>query len=276
MFLSIEWDVNPIILQFGSFEIRWYSLCFAAGFIIGYQIMKKMFKREKIPFEWLESLLMYLVVGTIVGARLGHCIFYEWAYYSNHILEMLLPIQLEPEFKFTGYRGLASHGGAIAILIVLWIFANKVAKKPYLWVLDRVAVPVALAGFFIRLGNLMNSEIIGKPTEAPWGFVFKAVDNVSRHPAQLYESLSYLAIFVFLSFLYWRKNAGHYTGRLFGWWLVLLWGARFTVEFFKKRQGGIENYLDSTLSTGQLLSIPFVILGLYLLFRSYTKEHPLI
>ncbi|MCL4130370.1 UNVERIFIED_CONTAM: hypothetical protein GTU68_047118 [Idotea baltica] len=261
MFLTIDWDVNPIILQLGSFELRWYSLCFAAGFIIGYQIMKRMFKREGIPMEWLESLLMYLVLGTIVGARLGHCIFYEWDYYSHHILEMLLPIQ----------RGLASHGGAIAILILLWIFARRVAHKPYLWILDRVAVPVALAGFFIRLGNLMNSEILGRPTDASWGFIFRAVDDISRHPAQLYESLSYLCIFFFLSYLYWKKNAGDHLGRLFGWWLVLLWGARFTVEFFKRHQGGLEDFIGQAITTGQLLSLPFIAMGLFLLIRSYRK-----
>jgi len=270
-FLAIDWTVNPVLAQIGPFEIRWYSLLFATGFIIGYQIVKSMFKREGQPLEHLDPLLTYLVLGTIIGARLGHCIFYDWDYYQHHILEMLLPVQFQPEFRFVGYKGLASHGGAVMIPFLLWLFAKRVAKKPFLWVMDRVMIPIALTGFFIRTGNVMNHEIIGKPSDAPWAFIFNQVDTIARHPVQLYEALLYLLTFIILFWMYWKTEARKYTGRLFGWFLVLLWGARFITEPFKRSQGGLENSWNTALSTGQLLSIPLILLGVYLLFRSYTS-----
>lgn len=267
MLAYIDWTVSP---QWGF--LRWYSVCFAVGFIVGYFIMKRIFKREGADLDWLDPLLMYLVLATILGARLGHCFFYDWAYFSQHPLEIILPVRFEPEFQFIGYRGLASHGGAIGILIALWLFSKRVSKTPYLWILDRIVIPIALTGTFIRLGNLMNHEIIGKPTDVPWAFKFELVDNIPRHPVQIYESLSYLAIFFFLRYLYWKTDKRKQLGYIFGWFMILLWSSRFILEFFKSSQGGIESFFNLGLSTGQLLSIPFVIVGVILLFNTKTYE----
>lgn len=266
MLAYIDWTVDP---QWGF--LRWYSVLFAVGFIAGYFMVKKMFQREGANLEWLDSLLMYMVIATILGARIGHCVFYDWEYFSQHPLEIILPVRFEPEFQFIGYRGLASHGGAIGILIALWLFSKRISKTPYLWILDRIVIPVAFAGVFIRLGNLMNHEIIGKPADVPWAFKFQLVDDIPRHPVQLYESLCYLAIFFFLRYLYWKTDKRHQLGYIFGWFMILLWSARFFTEYFKSSQGGIETFFNLGLSTGQLLSIPFVIIGVILLF--YNKNY---
>lgn len=272
----IDWTVNPEIVKIGGFSLRWYSLCFGVGFIVGYFMMKKIFIREGANLEWLESLLMYMVIATVLGARLGHCFFYDWDYFSQHPLEIILPVRFEPEFHFTGFAGLASHGGAIGILIALWIFSRKVSKTPYLWILDRIVIPVSFAAIFIRLGNLMNHEIIGKPTDVPWAFKFELVDNIPRHPVQLYESVSYALIFFFLYYLYWKTEKRKRLGYIFGWFMILLWSARFFLEFFKSSQGGIESFFNMGLSTGQLLSIPFVVVGVILLFthKPYEPKFP--
>lgn len=262
----IDWTVDP---QWGF--LRWYSVFFAVGFIVGYFMMKRIFKREGANLEWLDTLLMYMVLATILGARLGHTLFYDWEYFSQHPLEIFLPVRFEPVFRFIGYQGLASHGGAIGIMVALWIFSKRVSKTHYLWILDRIAIPVTFAGIFIRLGNLMNHEIIGKPTDVPWAFKFELVDDIPRHPVQLYESLSYLLIFFFLYYLYWNTNKRKQLGYIFGWCMILLWSARFVMEYFKSSQGGIETFFNLGLSTGQLLSIPFVIMGVLLLF--YNKEY---
>jgi prolipoprotein diacylglyceryl transferase len=263
----INWDVNPEIMQIGNFSLRWYSLLFAAGFFIGYLIVKSFFKNEKAPLEWLDSLLIYIVVATILGARLGHCLFYDWAYFSQHPLEILLPVKFEPEFRFTGFQGLASHGGAIGIIIALWLWTRRISKVPVLWVMDRIVVPTALAGAFIRLGNLMNSEIIGKQTESSVGFVFKQLgEDFARHPVQLYESVSYFIIFILLYFLYWRTDMRNQLGRLFGIFMLTVFGMRFILEYFKDSQGGFESALG-IFSTGQWLSIPFILIGLFFLLR---------
>lgn len=267
MILAIDWNVDPEIFKIGAFSLRWYSLLFAAGFVIGFYIVKKMFESEKIPLAWLDSLLIALVIGTVVGARLGHCIFYDWDYYKDHLIEMILPMQFEPTFKFTGYQGLASHGGAIGIILALYFFSKRVSKKSILWILDRVVVPVALAGMFIRLGNLMNSEIIGKEATVSWAFIFYQVDPIPRHPVQLYEAICYLISFVILYRQYWKTNIKDQLGRLFGLFLVLIFGFRFFLEFFKRSQGGFETALGDALSTGQWLSVPFVIVGLYFYLR---------
>ncbi|WP_236973569.1 prolipoprotein diacylglyceryl transferase [Membranihabitans maritimus] len=267
MIYYIDWNVDP---QWGF--LRWYSVLFAAGFFIGYILMKKIFKRENANLDWLDSLLTYMVIATILGARLGHCLFYDWAYFSQHPLEIILPVRFEPEFQFIGYRGLASHGGAIGILFALWLFSRKVSKTPYLWILDRIVIPVTLAGAFIRTGNLMNHEIIGKPAEVPWAFKFALVDDIPRHPVQLYEAIGCVIIFAFLYFLYWKTEARKKLGYIFGWFMVLLWGARFGLEYFKKSQGGIETFFNLGLSTGQLLSIPFVLIGVYFLFNTKSYE----
>lgn len=255
----IYWDVNPEILKLGPFTIRWYGLLFALGFLIGYQIMLFIFKREKKKEADLNDLLWYIILGTVIGARLGHCLFYNPVYYLSHPLEI---IQI-----WKG--GLASHGGAIGILIAIYYFVKKKNQYSYLWLLDRIAIPTALGGSFIRLGNLFNSEIIGKPTNASWGFIFAAVDNVPRYPAQLYESIAYLLIFIFLFAYYFRSNAKFKNGFLLGLFLVLVFTFRFFVEFIKEDQTYFEQYLP--LNMGQILSIPFIIAGIYLLFREDKK-----
>ncbi len=268
MIWFIDWNPSPEIISIGSFSLRWYSLCFVAGFGIGFFIMKSFFKRENIPYEWLDSLLMYLVLATIIGARLGHCLFYDWDYFSDHILEMFLPVKFEPEFQFTGFLGLASHGGALGILVAMWLFSKRISKKPMLWILDRVLVPTALACFFIRIGNLMNSEIVGSKTDASWGFIFRQLgEDFARHPVQLYEAIAYFGIFWVLYYMYWKTDARKHLGRLFGMFFVLMFSARFVIEFFKRSQGGFESAFGNILSTGQLLSIPFILVGLFFLFR---------
>ena len=280
--LAIQWNPSPEIFTIGPITLRWYSLMFLAGFMIGFQIMKRFFIHEKQPIEWLDSLLIYLMIGTIVGARLGHCIFYDWAYYGSsvpHFIEMFIPVRFGEgwpddfmDFKFIGFRGLASHGGAIAIIIMMWLFSRNITKKPMLWILDRVVIPVALTGMFIRLGNLINSEIIGNPADVPWAFVFEQVDDIARHPAQLYESMSYLAIFIFMMWQYWKTTAKDKLGFLFGTFLALLWTARFFVEFFKKSQGGFEESFNVGLSTGQLLSIPFIVAGIFFMATAKNRS----
>ena len=274
----IQWNPSPEIITIGPVTLRWYSLMFLAGFAIGFQIMKQFFKNENQPLEWLDSLLIYLMIGTIVGARLGHCIFYEPEYFLAsfpNFLEIFLPVRFGEnwpgnfgDFRFIGFRGLASHGGAIAIIFMMWLFSVRITKKSMLWILDRVVIPVALTGMFIRLGNLMNSEIIGLETTVPWAFIFEKVDDVARHPVQLYESISYLSIFILMYWMYWKTEAKEKLGFLFGLFLVLLWTARFVLEYFKRSQGGLEEHILSFLTTGQQLSIPFIIIGLYLMISA--------
>lgn len=251
---AIVWDVNPEIFSLGQFAVRWYGLLFASGFVFGYFIMGNIFKREKIPPKMLDTLTTYMVVGTVIGARLGHCLFYEPAYYLAD------PIKILKVWE----GGLASHGAAIGILIALWLFVRK-AKKPYIWILDRIVIVVALAGFFIRMGNLMNSEIYGVETTLPWGFIFaRWGETMPKHPTQIYEGLSYLAIFGLLYMLYLKKGNSIKPGLLFGLFLSILFFMRFIIEFIKESQVGFEDSM--ALNMGQLLSIPFILMGLYLLF----------
>lgn len=251
----ITWNPDPEIFSLGPLSVRYYGLFFAIAFLLGYYIIERMFKREQVPEQWLDKLFIYVVVATVIGARMGHVIFYGWDYYSQHPAEIFA----------IWHGGLASHGGAIGILIAIWLYSKKVTKKPMLWVLDRLVVPVALAAVFIRLGNLMNSEIVGRVTDVPWGFRFlrAAVDNpeMPRHPSQLYEALSYLVVFIYLMFLYWRTNARLRQGLLFGIFLIGIFSARFIIEFMKENQEAFEEGM--WLNMGQILSIPFVIAGLY-------------
>ena len=257
---SIIWDVNPEIFSIGQFAVRWYGLLFASGFVFGYFIMGNIFKREKVPPKMLDTLTTYMVVGTVVGARLGHCFFYEPAYYLAD------PIKILKVWE----GGLASHGAAIGILIALWLFARK-AKRPYIWILDRIVIVVALAGFFIRMGNLMNSEIYGVQTSLPWGFIFvRWHETVPKHPTQIYEGLSYLAIFAVLYLLYRKKGTSLKPGLLFGFFLVVLFLMRFLIEFIKEPQVGFEESM--ALNMGQLLSIPFILAGIYFLFFFARKQ----
>lgn len=257
----IQWKVDPTLFTLGPVTVRWYGLLFASGFMFGYYIMQKFFKKEGIPIPLLDKLTTFMVIATVVGARLGHCLFYEPEVYLSN------PIRILKVWE----GGLASHGAAIGIIIALYYFSRK-TNRSMLWTLDRIVIVVALAGFFIRMGNLMNSEIIGKVTDLPWGFYFvkhynPAVALSPRHPAQLYEALSYLCIFTFLITYYYKRFEKLVLGELFSFFLILVFGVRFFIEFLKEPQVGFEESMS--LNMGQLLSIPFVLLGAILLYRQY-------
>ncbi len=258
--LTVPWDVDPEIIRIGSFAIRWYGLLFASSFVAGYLIMSKIFKNENLGEPVLDRLTIYMAIGVIAGARLGHCLFYEPAYYLSHPLEILM----------IWHGGLASHGAAIGILIAIWLFARK-ERKDYAWILDRIAIVVALSGFFIRMGNLMNSEIYGVETTLPWGFVFLRNDEVApKHPTQIYEGLAYLAIFILLYRIYWAKKGEHIQGLLISLAIILIFTARFFIEFLKEDQVAFEASMK--LNMGQWLSIPFIIAGITWLYLSIKKK----
>lgn len=266
--LFIHWNVDPVIFNIGSFGLRWYSLGFLLAFLLGYFIMNRMFLREKVETKYLDSLVIYMFVAVLVGARLGHCLFYEPDYFltSEHWLEIFLPFNMKTG-QFTGYQGLASHGAAIAILIAIWLFYRKYKMNVW-WILDRLVIVVALGGAFIRLGNLFNSEIYGFETSLPWGFIFERNgETVPKHPTQLYESLSYLIIFTVCYLVYRKKDGKLHNGRLFGWWLVALFGMRFLIEFVKEEQVDFEKGM--TLDMGQWLSVPFILAGILLIVLSH-------
>lgn len=252
-------EIFPSIFENIGFSPRWYGVLFALGFVIGYQLFLKMLKAEKRPEEWMDSLLIYTMIGTVLGARLGHVFFYDWGYYSQHPAEILM----------TWKGGLASHGAAIGIILAMYLWSKKVSKLSMLWVLDRIVVTVALAGFFIRTGNFLNSEIIGMPTNLPWAVIFERVDLKPRHPSQLYEALAYILIFAFLFWSYWKNKKGEYQGWLFGMFLILIFGFRFSIEFTKEIQSAFE--AGMALNMGQILSIPLVLTGIYFVIRS--KKH---
>lgn len=272
MILSVVWDVSPVMFTFpdwlpllGDREVRWYGLLFAASFIFGYMIMQRVFKREKMPIEVLDQLSTYMLIATVVGARLGHCLFYEPAYYLANPIEILKVWE----------GGLASHGAAVGIIIALIIFSKK-HNKTFFWTIDRIVIVVALAGFLIRMGNLMNSEIFGHATTLPWGFYFIKYHDVTmhadpRHPTQIYEGIVYLATFFFLLRSYFKGGMGEkQPGFLFGWFLMLIFGSRFFVEFLKEPQVGFESSM--ALNMGQWLSIPFVLAGFYIWYTGYNKR----
>jgi phosphatidylglycerol---prolipoprotein diacylglyceryl transferase len=256
----IHWNVNPEIFP-GILPVRWYGLLFAGAFVAGYFVLIRIFKNEfkntKQATEMLDKLAMYTLIATVIGARLGHTLFYEPAYYLANPLEILMVWQ----------GGLASHGAAIGILIGVWLYSKKI-RKPYLWSLDRLVIVVALGGAFIRTGNLMNSEIYGHATNLPWAFVFNN-DGIPRHPTQIYEALSYLAIFIFLYKFYWTKNGKPTEGYIFGMFLILLFAARFFIEFLKEVQVNFEEGM--ALNMGQWLSIPFIIAGLVIIYLQRRK-----
>jgi len=269
MFAYINWDVNPEIFRIGGFAIRYYSLMFAFAFLISYYILSFIFKKENVSDKLLQKLLIFVLVGTVVGARLGQVLFYEFGYYKNHVAEMILPFRVtNGKFELTGYQGLASHGGAIGILIAVALYCKKY-KQSFLWVMDRLVIVVALSGFFIRIGNLFNSEIIGKPSNLSWAFIFQRVDLIPRHPAQLYESICYLFIFFILWRIY-NKRTHLKNGFLFGLFLILVFSVRFIVEFVKENQETFEKALP--INMGQILSIPFIIVGFYFAFRRTSTD----
>lgn len=260
--LDIPWNVNPEIFSIGKFAIRWYGLLFASSFLFGYLIMARFFKKEKIPEEVLDRLTLYMALGTIIGARFGHCLFYEPGYYLSNPVEILM----------IWHGGLSSHGAGIGIFIALYLFAKK-SKKSYLWILDRVAIIVALAGLFIRTGNLMNSEIYGVETNLPWGFVFlRNGETLPKHPTQIYEALAYLLIFILLYFIYKRNQGIFKSGLLFSLFMIFVFTFRFFVEFIKTDQVVFESGM--ILNIGQWLSIPFVLFGIILLIFVLKKPMP--
>ncbi len=266
----IHWNPDPEIVNVFGISIRYYGLLFVGGLILCLYILGWMFKRENIPAENLEKLSLYGIIGILAGARLGHCLFYEPGYYLSHPLEMILPFKF-PEgggIKFTGYQGLASHGGALGLIVALIIYARK-TKHRLLDAIDLIAVVAALGGAFIRLANLMNSEILGMPTTQPWAFVFDRVDNIPRHPAQLYEALAYFLIFGITFSLYLTKRRYLRNGAFFGLALLLIFTARFFIEFLKERQVAFEESMK--LDMGQILSIPYVLIGAGFLFYGIRK-----
>ncbi|MDP3359914.1 MAG: prolipoprotein diacylglyceryl transferase [Lutibacter sp.] len=272
--LQIDWNPSPEIFKIGSFAVRYYSLMFVIAFMLGLFLMKKIFINDKIPIEKLDSLFIYTIVATLLGARIGHFLFYEPEFFFKKPLEVLLPFRFSPKFEFTGYAGLASHGAAIGIITAMYFYSKNVLKKPILFILDRITIPVAIAGVFIRLGNLMNSEIIGKPTNSDYGFIFRQLgEDFPRHPSQLYEAFGYLLVFILLWFVYWKTDKMKKSGYLFGLFFALLWSVRFFVEFFKEKQvEGGENWMFG-LNTGQVLSIPLILIGLYFMFRKTKSEN---
>jgi prolipoprotein diacylglyceryl transferase len=301
--LNIVWNPSEGI-DLGFFVIRYYSLMFVIAFGLGWYIMKNIFERENESIDKLDSLFIWTVLATLIGARLGHVFFYDWEYYRNHLMEIILPFRFNPNFEFTGYQGLASHGAAISIIIAMYFYSKNVLKRPQLWILDRVVIPVASGAIFVRLGNFFNSEIIGHETTSPFGIRFvrdqfsprdavnatqipnskeayhaiatdpkfaSLLDQVpAKHPTQLYEAFCYIFVFAILYFLYWKTEKRKSQGYLFGMFLILLFSVRMVVESVKESQGGFESALG-LLSTGQWLSIPFILVGFYFVF---TAEKP--
>jgi phosphatidylglycerol:prolipoprotein diacylglycerol transferase len=257
----IHWNPDPEIVNIFEISIRYYGLLFVGGLILCIYILGWIYKRENIPSEHLEKLLIFGMIGIIVGARLGHCLFYEPSYYLSHPLEMILPITFPPGggVKFIGYQGLASHGGALGLLIALYFYSRK-TKHSMIDTIDLIAVVAALECGFIRVGNFMNSEIIGIPTTKPWSVIFERVDNVPRHPAQLYEAISYFIIFTIMMILYKKMRDRLKNGFLFGLVLVLCFTARFIIEFVKENQVGFEDGMRFNM--GQLLSLPYILVGI--------------
>ena len=272
--LYITWNPNEIAFRIGSFGFRWYSLCWLIGLILAYYIVKKLYKDQKIKDEYFDPLFIYCFLGILIGARLGHCLFYEPDYFLssfNHVIEMFLPIHqmADGSWKFTGYEGLASHGGTLGLMIALYLYYKRTHVS--LWrVLDNIAIATPVTACFIRLGNLMNSEIIGKVTDLPWGFYFlQAGPNLAtqpRHPGQLYEAIAYFIFFFIGWYIYKKRSEWVGSGFFFGLCLTLIFTARFFIEFTKINQVDFENSLP--LDMGQLLSIPFVILGLWCMMRA--------
>jgi len=274
-FLQIVWDPKSEgIPIFGDFKIHFYSMMWMAAFVLGWYLMKKIYKHENQTEDKLDSLFIYSVLGIMIGARLGHVIFYQPELFKQDFFSVFLPFRFRPEFEFTGFRGLASHGAAITMIFSMYLYNKKILKKSVLWILDRVVIPTALGAIFVRVGNFFNSEMIGKPADEslPWAIVFKSFDNIPRHPGQLYEAFGYVFVFLILWFLYWKTKKSEQTGFLFGLFLVLLMTVRLFVEQFKIEQvDGREDWILG-MNTGQVLSIPFILIGLYFMFMYKPKS----
>ena len=266
--LSIIWDVNPVALSLGPLEIRWYGIIYALGFFIAINIIGKIFKKEGAPEEWLDKVFVYFILAVIIGSRLGHVFFYDWAYYSQHPAEI-----------FMVWRGgLASHGGAAALILTAWLLSKYVTKQSFFWLTDRAFVGCAFVACLIRLGNLMNSEIYGTPTDLPWGFVFvrgseRFFDDAGNllpcHPTQLYEATAYLLVFFLLYWMYWKKDAGKYNGLITGIGFLGIFVSRQIIEIIKNPQSDFE--VDMMFNMGQWLSVPFILFGAFLVIRALKK-----
>ena len=269
--LYINWDFEPEIINIFGFPLKYYGLLFGGGLLLCTFILKGIFKKENLQDNAHEALFVYGIVGIFVGARLGHCIFYDFEYYSKNILEMLLPIKINSigEIKFVGYSGLASHGGTIGLIISLLIYSKKYEIK-YLKILDLIAIVAPLGSGFIRLANLTNSEMIGNPTKMPWAFIFRKIDNIPRHPAQLYEAIAYFIIFALVITIYKTKNIKLGNGFMFGLAITLIFIMRILIEFVKINQVEFEEGMK--LNMGQILSILFIIIGLYFVLTNLKKK----
>ena len=265
MLLSINWNPNPELFNLFGISIRYYGLLWAVGIFFAYVVVHYQFRDKKIEEKKFDPLFFYCFFGILIGARLGHCLFYDPGYYLSHFWEMILPIKFMPDgnWKFTGYEGLASHGGTLGLMISLWLYCRK-TKLHYMDVLDMIAVATPITACFIRLANLMNSEIIGKPTDVPWAFVFERIDMQPRHPGQLYEAIAYLILFFIMIYLYKNYSKKLHRGFFFGLCLTYIFTFRFFIEFVKENQEAFENGM--TFNMGQWLSVPFVIIGVYFMF----------
>ena len=274
--LYITWNPSLDAFHIGPLSFRWYSLCWLIGLAFAYIVVRRLYKDQKIANEKFDPLFIYCFLGILVGARLGHCLFYQPGDYLTSVrgfIEMLLPIHFTSpdgwDWKLTGYEGLASHGGTLGLMLALWLYVKR-TKVPLWQVLDNIAIATGITACFIRLGNLMNSEIIGSTTTVPWAFIFESRDMLPRHPAQLYEALAYGLLFFFMLWLYKRQKTKVGTGYFFGLCLTFIFTFRFFVEFFKKEQVDFETGMP--LDMGQLLSIPFVILGVWCIWRAKKQE----
>jgi len=270
----INWNVDPEIINIFGISVRYYGLLFVTGLILCLYLLRWIFRKENIPQELLERLAIYGTIGIFVGARLGHCLFYEPSYYFAHPLEIILPIQPLPGggYKFSGYQGLASHGGVLGLLIGLYFYSRK-SKRSMIDTIDQIAVVSGLSFGFIRLGNFMNSEIIGIPTRKSWGVIFERVDNIPRHPAQLYEAIAYFIIFAIMMILYKKMRDRLKNGVFFGLGTVLFFTARFIIEFVKENQVGFEDGMKFNM--GQLLSLPYIAVGIGFIIYGLMKTRKL-
>ena len=275
--LQIVWDpASEGIKLTDSFTIHYYSLMWMLAFIIGWYLMKRIYRNENETDQKLDSLFIYSVLGIMIGARVGHVIFYQAELITQDPLSIFLPFKFSGGFEFTGFRGLASHGAAIGMIISMYLYNKKILKRSVVWILDRVVVPVALGAVFVRIGNFFNSEMVGHPYDGPFAITFKQLppnmEIVPRHPGQLYEAFGYVFVFIILYYLYWKTKKRNQLGYLFGLFLVLLMTVRLFVENFKVEQVEGRDDWIFTLNTGQALSIPFILIGLYFMFYYKPKS----
>lgn len=271
MLSDITWTTDPAIFTIGSKEIRWYSLMFIIGFGIGYKIVERMWRRESINPKWIDPLLYYTLIGTVVGARLGHCLFYDPGYYLSHPIEILKVWE----------GGLASHGGVLGIIVAIYFYSKYVSRQSMLWTFDKLVVPTGLVAALIRIGNLINHEVYGLPTDRPWGFRFienlhawrqgaEPIFSAPSHPTQIYEAVCYLLTFVLCMWLYFKKDAWKKEGLIFGIFMICIFTARFFIEFLKNNQEDFEAAMP--INMGQCLSIPFIVTGIYFVVRAWRRS----